>query len=78
MEQTMTDDRNRPPTKTRDSLTDSCAKKMMKEAFEEAEGKDLYAYGKAVEKRFHTPVREAERAAQQAERSEKTRSGPQR
>lgn len=49
------------------SITETGAKEIMKTAFAEAHGKDLYETGKAWEKTYHEPVREAarqERAAQ--------------
>ncbi|MEM7724621.1 MAG: hypothetical protein AAF376_19985 [Pseudomonadota bacterium] len=58
-------------------ITETGARKMMAEAFEAAEGRPLRAVGKEMEARHHQPVREAERAARQAERS-RVRSGPQR
>ena len=45
----------------------------MKEVFREAEGKELYDHGKAVEKEFHQPVREAAQQAREAKRDQ-TRS----
>ena len=50
---------------------------MMKTAYAAVEGRDLYADGKAIEAQHHEPVRNAERAARQAERAAQTRSGPQ-
>lgn len=64
-------------------ITESGAKMLMKEVFLEVEQKDLYEYGKDVEKRFHTPVREAQRASRETERgaergAERERAGPSR
>lgn len=44
-------------------ITEMGAKKMINSAFQEAEGKDLYEHGKALETVHHEPVREAARAA---------------
>ena len=38
------------------------AKEFMKEAFHEDTGKELYDWGKDLEAKYHTPVKEAERA----------------
>ncbi|WP_338469237.1 hypothetical protein [Roseobacter fucihabitans] len=48
-------------------ITQVAAKEMMQEAFKQHHGKELYAHGKALEEKFHTPVREAARQAQNAE-----------
>jgi hypothetical protein len=57
-------------------VTESGAKSMMKEAFEKAEGRDLYISGKELEDRHHKPVRDAERAIQRSDR-QRQRTGPQ-
>lgn len=57
-------------------ITEATAKVMMKEAFETAEGVDLYDHSKAVEQQFHAPKREAEiRAREQARDERRDRSG---
>ncbi len=43
------------------NITESGAKTMMRETFQEAEGKELYSYGKELEERHHVPAREARR-----------------
>ncbi|MEP2473395.1 MAG: hypothetical protein ABJH45_17865 [Paracoccaceae bacterium] len=48
-------------------ITQIAAKEMMKDAFKQHHGTELYAHGKAVEEKFHTPVREAARQARNAE-----------
>ena len=55
------------------AITETGAKDLMKETFREAEGQELYDHGKAVEKEFHQPVREAAQQAREAKR-EQTRS----
>ena len=59
-------------------ITETGAKTLMKDAFREAEGSELYDVGKEREAEFHTPKRAAERAdrAVQKERGQ-TRTGPQ-
>lgn len=49
-------------------ITEAGAKSLMKDAYAEAEGADLYTIGKALEAEHHTPVRDAEIAARRAER----------
>ena len=51
-------------------ITQSGAKEMMKSAYSEAHGKDLYETGKAWEKAYHEPVREAARHERAAARSQ--------
>ncbi|WP_386627520.1 hypothetical protein [Sulfitobacter geojensis] len=48
------------------NITEVGAKKLMKEAFQEAEGRDLYEVGKAVEKEHHLPKRDADRTTKRA------------
>lgn len=60
------------------SITESGAKKMMAEAFERADGPSLREYGKELEEKHHTPVREAARAARKREQAQMQRSVPQR
>lgn len=49
-------------------ITQTCAKSLMKEAFEATHGRDLYAAGKELEEAYHRPVREAEIAQRKAEK----------
>lgn len=57
------------------NITETGAKELMKTAYRESEGRELYDTGKALEQQFHTPVREVERAARQANHSQsRTRS----
>lgn len=48
-------------------ITQVAAKTMIKEAYQEHHGRDLYEHGKQVEDLHHRPVREAEIAARQAD-----------
>lgn len=50
-------------------ITESGAKSMMKEAYEKAEGRDLYRDGKAAESEYHLPKREAEKQARDQARA---------
>ena len=59
-------------------ITETGAKSLMRRVFQEVEDKDLYENGKAFEKQFHQPVREAEREARKAERAQLQRTGPSR
>ncbi|MGJ8629106.1 MAG: hypothetical protein ACSHXB_19265 [Sulfitobacter sp.] len=54
------------------NISETGAKELMKSTFQDVEGRDLYAFGKEVEKEFHKPVRDAERASQKPPQS-KTR-----
>lgn len=45
------------------AITEKGAKELMKSAFREAEGKELYEAGKAWEQTYHIPVRKAAREA---------------
>ncbi|MDW3225616.1 MAG: hypothetical protein R8G34_22445 [Paracoccaceae bacterium] len=49
-------------------ITQNAAKDLMKETFAQYHGKDLYDYGKALEKQHHIPVRDAETAARKAKK----------
>lgn len=51
------------------NITQLGAKAMMKDAFQQQHGAALYETGKALEEKFHTPVREAEKEARIAERT---------
>lgn len=55
------------------AITETGAKELMKDTFREAEGQELYDHGKAVEKEFHQPVREAAQQVRDAKRDQ-TRS----
>ena len=55
------------------AITETGAKDLMKEVFRDAEGQELYDHGKAVEKEFHQPMREAAQQAREAKRDQ-TRS----
>ncbi|WP_187432188.1 hypothetical protein ROLI_013160 [Roseobacter fucihabitans] len=48
-------------------ITQVGAKELMKDVFEQHNGKELYAHGKQLEEQFHVPVREAARNARKAE-----------
>ena len=54
---------------TRHSITETGAKELMKDAFLQAEGRQLYEVCKELEQEFHTPRREAERQLRQAARA---------
>jgi hypothetical protein len=56
------------------NITEVGAKKLMKEAFQEAEGRDLYEVGKAVEKEHHLPKRDAERTTKRAATKDRSMS----
>ncbi len=56
-------------------VTETGAKTMMKDAYQSATGRDLYEDGKAAEKTFHEPAREAEREARQEQKALQTREG---
>ncbi len=57
------------------NISETGAKELMKTVSRDVDGLDLYEHGKEAEKKYHTPVREAERAARQASRSQtRTRS----
>lgn len=54
-------------------ITEVGAKELMKTAFRKGESGELYDHGKALEKQFHQPVREAAQQAREAKRDQ-TRS----
>lgn len=58
-------------------ITETGAKRMMADAFEQAEGKPFREHFKDIEAEHHIPVRDAERAARQQERRQLQRTGPQ-
>tara|TARA_R110002072_G_scaffold150788_2_gene299365 strand:- start:6295 stop:6915 length:621 start_codon:yes stop_codon:yes gene_type:complete len=47
-------------------ITETGAKSLMKSVFQEIEGRDLYETGKALEKTYHEPAREAARQSLEA------------
>ena len=47
------------------NITDAGAKRLMKEEFAAAEGRDLYEYGKEIEAKFYKPQIEAEKEARE-------------
>jgi len=55
------------------NITEAGAKELMTTAYRESEGKELYDFGKALEKKFHEPVREAKQQEREAQR-EKSRT----
>ncbi|GMG84976.1 hypothetical protein LNKW23_41920 [Paralimibaculum aggregatum] len=62
-------------------ISEATAKTVMKEAYKEAEGRDLYEAGKEVEERVHRPKVEAERRARETDRLKQSygeASGPRR
>ena len=61
---------------TQHNITESGAKVLMKDAFAYAEGRELYAASKELEQQFHTPKREAERAARQENRVQTAARAP--
>lgn len=50
------------------AITEAGAKKLLADTYREAEGRELYEAGKALEERFHRPRREAEIAQSRARR----------
>lgn len=48
------------------NITETAAKTLMKSAYQELEGRDLYETGKALEKTYHEPAREAARQSREA------------
>ena len=59
-------------------ISESGAKKMMAEAFEQSQDRSLYEYGKELEAKYAAPVRKADHDAKTVERRERARSGPSR
>ena len=51
-------------------ITETGAKELMKTAYREAEGKELYETGKALEKAYHEPAREAAKQQRAPNRSQ--------
>jgi len=54
-------------------ITEAGAKRLMSDTYSKNEGRELYEVGKALEKQFHQPVREAAQQAREAKRDQ-TRS----
>jgi len=55
------------------NITETGAKELMTTAYREIEGRELYDFGKALEKKFIVPERDPEQQAREAERNQ-TRS----
>lgn len=55
-------------------ITQVGAKQMMKKAYEEIEGRDLYKTGKEWEEKYHLPARDAEKQARETAREQRSRS----
>ena len=55
-------------------ITESTAKKLMTDSYRDVEKRELYETGKALEEKYHAPVKEAERQQRETERG----SGPRR
>lgn len=51
------------------NITEVGAKSLMSDTYSKNEGQEFYATGKALEKKFHEPVRAAEQQARQAQRT---------
>jgi len=51
------------------NITESGAKALMSDTYSKNEGRELYETGKALEKEFHEPVREAEQQVREAQRA---------
>jgi len=49
-------------------ITQTGAKQLIKDIYQQHHGRDLYAAGKEIDAAYHTPVREAEIAARKAEK----------
>jgi len=52
----------------RTGITETAAKKLMTDTYREVERRELYETGKALEAKYHTPKREAERSARETAR----------
>lgn len=52
-------------------ITDAGAKRLMKEEFQAARGKDFYEWGKAIETEFYTPQIEAERQQREEKKNQR-------
>jgi hypothetical protein len=67
-------DRQAQPMAETFEISEVAAKKSIKAAFAEADGRDLYEVGKAVEKEHHLPKRDAERALKRAKSKDRSMS----
>lgn len=63
------DQQAQPLARTFD-ITENGAKALMKSAFQEVEGRDLYETGKELEKTYHHPVRESAQQAREVKRDQ--------
>lgn len=52
----------------RTGISETGAKKLMQDAYRDVERRELYETGKALESKYHTPKREAERSARETAR----------
>ena len=52
------------------NITETGAKELMTTAHREIEGRELYAFGKALEKKFNVPEREAEQQTREVKRDQ--------
>ncbi len=52
------------------NITEAGAKRLMSDAYSKNEGRELYETGKALEKQFHQPVREAAQQARESKRDQ--------
>jgi len=53
------------------NITETGAKELMTTAYREIEGRELYEFGKALEKKFNVPEREAEQQTREVKRNQK-------
>lgn len=51
------------------NITETGAKSLMADTYSKNEGRELYETGKALEKKYHEPVREAEQQTREAQRT---------
>lgn len=58
------------------SITETGAKTLMKDAFARAEGREFYVASKEVEKEYHEPVRQAERAEREPNQAQSKKRAP--
>ncbi len=58
------------------NITEAGAKTMMKDAFAHSEGRELYEASKELEQQYHTPKRDAERAARRSNTQQTTARAP--
>ena len=52
------------------NITETGAKELMTTAYREVEGRELYDFGKALEKKFYAPEREAEQQTREGKRDQ--------